>query len=220
MVDDRIHIYCMPGMGANSLIFEGLSLPHEQFQLHLLDWFLPERKMTLQGYAKQMCEQIKHPNPVLLGVSFGAMLVQEMSKIIPVSKVLVVSSVKSSKELPLKMRFARLTGAHKLLPTGLVDNVELLAKYAFGERLTKRMNLYQRYLSIKDKHYIDWSIHHMVNWSQTEPLPNVVHIHGDRDNVFPIKKIRDCTVVRNGHHAMIVHRAKWFNEHLPAIILS
>ncbi|MEL6306205.1 MAG: alpha/beta hydrolase, partial [Bacteroidota bacterium] len=175
MTDDRIHIYCMPGMGANSLIFEGLSLPQEQFELHLLDWFLPEGKMTLQGYAERMCEQIKHPNPVLLGVSFGAMLVQEMAKIIPVRKVLVVSGVKSSKELPLKMKFARWTGAHKLLPTGLVDNVELLAKYAFGENLTKRINLYQRYLSIKDKHYMDWSIHHMVNWSQTEPLPNVVH---------------------------------------------
>ncbi|MEO0507014.1 MAG: alpha/beta fold hydrolase [Bacteroidota bacterium] len=220
MADDRIHIYCMPGMGANSLIFEGLHLPHEQFELHLLDWFKPDSKMSLQGYAKKMCEHIKHPNAVLLGVSFGAMLVQEMAKIISVRKVIVVSSVKSSKELPFKMKFARNTGAHKLLPTGLVNNVELLAKYTFGENLKKRMDLYQRYLSVKDKDYMNWSIHHMVHWSQDEPLPDVVHIHGDKDSVFPIKKIKDCTVVPNGHHAMIVHRAKWFNEHLPAIILS
>jgi hypothetical protein len=37
---------------------------------------------TLVSYAKRMCEKVTHPNPVLIGVSFGGILVQEMSKII------------------------------------------------------------------------------------------------------------------------------------------
>jgi len=210
----------MPGMAANSSIFEEIHLPEDKFVIHTLEWFLPERGMSLHEYAERMCEKVKEPNPVLLGVSFGGMLVQEMAKIIQVKKVIVVSSVKSKHELPKRMIFAKYTKVHKLLPTSLVNNVELLAKYAFGESVTKRLHLYEKYLSIRDKYYIDWSIDQIVNWQQEVPPPNVVHIQGERDAVFPLVNIKDCIVVKNGTHTMIIHRARWFNEHLPTIILE
>jgi len=102
----------------------------------------------------------------------------------------------------------------------LVNNVELLAKYAFGEVVNKRLELYEQYLSIRDKYYIDWSIDQIVNWKQAQYPENLVHIHGDKDMVFPISHIKDCIPVKNGSHTMIIHRARWFNEHLPTIILE
>lgn len=210
----------MPGMAANPSIFENIKLPDEQFVTHTLEWFVPEKGMSLKDYAEKMCTLIKEPDPVLLGVSFGGMLVQEMAKIIPVQKILVVSSVKSKHELPKRMLFAKYTKVHKLLPTGLVNNVELLAKYAFGETVTKRLDLYEKYLSIRNKYYIDWSIDQIVNWDQEVPPNNVVHIQGEKDAVFPMTNIKNCISVKNGTHTMIIHRAKWFNEHLPTIILK
>ncbi|MET6991990.1 alpha/beta fold hydrolase [Sediminicola arcticus] len=215
-----IHVYFMPGMAANSTIFNQIILPSDIFEKHVLDWFLPERGMTLTEYALVMCLKIEHKDIVLVGVSFGGMLVQEMAKHISVKKVIVISSVKLTSELPKRMIFAKYTKIHKLLPTGLVNNVELLAKYAFGETVTKRLQLYEQYLSIKDKYYIDWSIDQIVNWNQATCPPNVVHIHGEKDNVFPIQYIKDCITVKNGSHTMIIHRFKWFNEHLPKIILD
>ena len=220
MPDNKIHVYLMPGMAANSSIFDGLQLPPETFVTHKLDWFLPKKKMSLNAYAHEMLKQVRHESPVLVGVSFGGQLVQEMAKIIDTRKVIIISSVKSKKEMPKKMIFAKYTKAHKLLPTGMVTNIELLVKYAFGENVNKRLELYEKYLSIRDKAYMDWAIDTMVNWNQEEPLPNVVHIHGELDNVFPIGNIKDCIPVKNGKHAMIVYRAKWFNENLPAIILE
>ena len=205
-------------MAANPSIFDGIQLPVDTFETHRLDWFIPEKGMLLKTYAEHMCERITHPNPILLGVSFGGMLVQEMAKLIPTQKTIVVSSVKSKHELPKRMLFAKYTKVHKLLPTGLVTNVELLAKYAFGEPVTKRLHLYEKYLSLRDKYYIDWSIDQIVNWDQEVPPDNVVHIHGEKDTVFPISNIKDCIPVKNGTHTMIIHRYKWFNEHLPAII--
>lgn len=210
----------MPGMAANSTIFDGIKLPTETFEIHKLDWFVPEKGISLADYAQKMCSKIQYENPVLLGVSFGGLLVQEMANYIETRKVIVVSCVKHEGELPKKMLFAKYTKAHKLLPTGLVNNVELLAKYAFGERVTKRLHLYEKYLSIRDKYYIDWSIDNIVNWKQTYPPKNLVHIHGEKDAVFPISNIKNCKTVKNGTHTMIIHRAKWFNEHLPAIILE
>ncbi len=210
----------MPGMAANSSIFDGINLSEETFQVHKLDWFLPKKGISFEDYAKEMAKLIVHNNPVLIGVSFGGLLIQEIAKNIPTRKVIVVSSVKSRNELPKRMIFAKYTKAHKLLPTGLVNNMELLAKYAFGESVNKRLDLYEKYLSVRDKYYIDWSIDKLVNWKQTRPLPNTVHIQGELDAVFPINNIKNCISVKNGKHAMIIHRAKWFNEHLPTIILE
>ncbi|MFK7812781.1 MAG: alpha/beta hydrolase [Maribacter sp.] len=220
MIDNKIHVYLMPGMAANPSIFKHIKLPEDQFEQHLLSWFVPEKNMTLSDYALKMTENIIHKNIILVGVSFGGMLVQEMAKHISTKKVIVVSSVKHESELPKRMLFAKYTKIHKLLPTGLVNNVELLAKYAFGETVNKRLELYEEYLSVKDKYYIDWSIDQIVNWKPGFCPDCLVHIHGEKDNVFPIGNIKNCIPVKNGTHTMIIHRAKWFNEHLPAIILE
>ncbi|WP_231563926.1 alpha/beta hydrolase [Zobellia amurskyensis] len=215
-----IHVYFMPGMAANSSIFKHIALPENKFAQHLLEWFIPEKNMSLEAYAKKMNENICHENAVLIGVSFGGMLVQEMARFKSFRKVVIISSVKNASELPNRMIFAKYTKVHRLLPTGLVNNMELLAKYAFGESVNKRLALYKEYLSIRDKYYIDWSIDKIVNWKPVEVIPGLVHIQGEKDAVFPIDKIKDCIKVKSGTHTMIIHRAKWFNEHLPTIILE
>lgn len=216
----KVPIYLMPGMAASPEIFEGIRFNESTFEIHYLQWFLPEKNCSFQDYAKLMNAKIKHDDPVLLGVSFGGMLVQEMAKHKPVKKVIAVSCPKHKNELPKRMLFAKRTKVHKLLPTKWVNNVELLAKYAFGETVTKRLELYEKYLSVRDKNYIDWAIDNIVNWEQTAPPKNLIHIHGEKDAVFPISNIKDCIAVKNGTHTMILHRAKWFNEKLPALILD
>ena len=210
----------MPGMAANSSIFKNIALPEERFEQHLLDWFVPNKGMSLKEYAAKMCEKIEHDNPVLIGVSFGGLLVQEMAKCIGARKVIIISSVKMKEELPKRLIFAKYTKIHKLLPTGLVNNIELLSKYAFGETVSRRLELYEQYLSIRDKYYLDWSIDQIVNWGSSSYDPGLVHIHGEKDAVFPIHHIKDCILVPNGTHTMIIHRYKWFNERLPTIILD
>ena len=220
MTLSKIHVYLMPGMAANSSIFENINLPEDRFEQHLLDWFVPEKGMSLSEYAQEMCKKVRHENAVILGVSFGGILVQEMAKCRPFRKVIIISSVKTKDELPKRLIFARYTKIHKLLPTGIVNNIELVSKYAFGETVTRRLELYEQYLSIRDKYYLDWSIDQIVNWSQSVYDPDVVHIHGEKDVVFPIHHIENCIPVENGTHTMIIHRYKWFNERLPTIILE
>ncbi|WP_224490997.1 alpha/beta fold hydrolase [Robertkochia flava] len=213
-----IPVYMMPGMAANPSIFEHVKLPEDRYEVIWLHWKLPREKETLVHYAQRMCKEVKHKNPVLMGVSFGGILVQEMSKLIPVRKLIVISSVKCRDELPYSMRVARKTYLHKLLPTSLVNNVEVLAKYAFGESVVKRLKLYERYLSVRDKRYLDWAIDQVVNWEQEKPIPGTIHIQGDRDPVFPADRIKDCIWIKGGTHIMIINRFKWFNEHLPELI--
>jgi len=220
MTTKKIHVYLMPGMAANSSIFKYIELPHDRFETHLLEWFVPSKGMSLEAYAKKMNSYIQHKDPVLIGVSFGGMLVQEMAKHMPVKKVVIISSVKRHSEMPKRLVFAKYTRLHKLLPTSLVNNLDLISKYAFGETVTQRLELYREYLFVKDIYYLDWSIDQIVHWKQDQCDPRIVHIHGDKDVVFPIHHIKNCITVKNGTHTMIIHRYKWFNERLPAIILD
>jgi esterase/lipase len=75
--------------------------------IHLLDWIDPQQNESLQSYASRLCEKITHNNPVLIGVSFGGIIVQEMSRIISCKKVVIISSVKSYKEFPIHILLGR-----------------------------------------------------------------------------------------------------------------
>lgn len=90
----KIHVYFMPGMAASSTIFERIKLPEEAFEMHMLEWFLPEKNETLQHYARRMANEVKHEEAVLIGVSFGGILVQEMKQFLKPKKVIIISSVK------------------------------------------------------------------------------------------------------------------------------
>ncbi|PQV47329.1 hypothetical protein CLV33_107111 [Jejuia pallidilutea] len=220
MSQEIIHVYLMPGMAASPLIFENIKLPKPQFKIHYLEWMLPKENELLSDYAFRMSKKIEHSNPVLLGVSFGGILVQEMCKYLDVSKLIIVSSVKSKQELPLKMQLAKSTGAYKLVPTQLASKIEVFEKYAFGKTMAKRLELYKKYLSVNDSKYLSWAIKEVLCWEQQNPPKGIVHIHGDKDPVFPIKYITDCTIIKGGTHIAIINKYKWFNENLPKIILD
>ncbi len=212
------HVYLMPGMAADSRIFANLKLPESRFKIHLLEWEMPGPDESLESYAKRMLKFLKHEKPVLIGVSFGGVIVQEMARFIDLKRLIIISSVKCKDELPSRMKFASRTGLFKLIPTGLVDYVDHFEKVAVGSFLKQRARLYKQYISITDKHYLDWCIKNMVNWKCEKPDENVVHIHGDKDEVFPVKNIRDAILVPGGTHIMIVNRFRWFNENLPELI--
>jgi len=220
MQNEIIHVYLMPGMAANPSIFEYIKLPKNQFEVHWLEWKIPIKKESLEDYAKRMIKEVKHDNVVLLGVSFGGMLVQEMSKYMTLKKLIVVSSVKSHRELPKRFKLLKYTKAYKFLPTQLVGNIDLLAKYAFGETIKKRVELYKKYLSVNNKAYLDWAIEQVVCWDQDAPNPEAIYIHGDNDFVFPHSCTDNCIIIKGGTHIMIINKYKWFNENLPKLILE
>ena len=210
----------MPGMAANPSIFNHIKLPEGDFTLHPLTWKIPLSQESLTDYAKRMLVEVTEENPVLLGVSFGGVVVQEMAKLIDYQKLIIVSSIKTVKELPRRMRFSKALKLYRLAPVSLVKHVDLVADYAVGDELKHKAELYKKYLSITDPVYLSWALENMLCWDQTEYAQDLIHIHGTADTVFPIKYIDDCIPVEGGTHAMIISKCRWFNAHLPELILS
>jgi len=216
----KIPLYFVPGLAANKKIFEYLSLPEEKFEVHFIEWILPlSIDESIESYAKRMCERITHQNPILIGVSFGGVMVQEMSKIIDANKVIIISSIKSKHELPTRLKLAQKTKAYKLFPTKVVENIENYDALFFTDYLKKRNELYKMYLSVRDASYLQWAIHNVLNWQQEKPLENTIHIHGNKDEIFPVKYIKNYTEINNGTHVMILDKAKTISKILEEMCI-
>lgn len=209
MNSEKIHIYFVPGLAASPKIFEFLKFPEEKYELHYLEWLLPlSDKESIVDYAKRMASLVTKSNPVLVGVSFGGIMVQEMSKHIDSKKIILISSVKSRDELPKRLKAIQLTKAYKLFPAKVITNIEEFSIYAFGDFAKKRVDLYKEYLTVRNTKYLGWAIYNVLHWKQPLPLENILHIHGNDDSVFPIKHIKNCVTIDKGTHVMILNKAK------------
>ncbi|RZJ67785.1 MAG: alpha/beta hydrolase [Flavobacterium sp.] len=215
----KIPVYFMPGLAASPEIFENIELPEDEFEIHLLEWTLPLPGEKLTDYAERMSKMITEENPVIIGVSFGGVLVQEMAQFVKPFRTIIISSVKCNSEFPLRMKMAKYTKLYKIFPTGMVQDLERFQKLPFGGKLRQRFKLYEKFLAMRDKIYLDWALEQIIIWDRKTPDPNVIHIHGEIDDVFPPKHILSGFIpVKGGTHIMILNKFKWINENLPKII--
>mgnify|MGYP000194262152 CR=1 FL=1 len=211
------NVYMMPGMAANPKIFDFISLP-KNFIIHYLEWEIPDINESLKDYSSRFLNKIKGENIVLIGVSFGGIIIQEISKLINPIKIIIISSVKSKNELPLIMQLSRKTKAYKFFNVKWINDFESLALFVFGPIVKNRIELYRKYLSVRDKKYLRWSIDKITGWNNDKYPDNLIHIHGTHDLVFPSIYIKDAIFVKKATHAMILVNAKWFNDNLPDLI--
>ncbi len=217
----KIPVYFVPGLAASPSIFENIKLPEDTFEMIFLEWQMPLPNENLQQYCQRWTQTFKHQNPVLVGVSFGGVIVQEMSRLIATRKVIIISSVKCNTEFPLRMRLVKYAGLYKLLPTSLLTRVKRLDSLPVGiTKIKKRLKLYERFLGIRDQQYLDWAIRELLLWDRCEADPDVIHIHGEADEIFPAKYIEKYVSVPGGTHIMILNKSRWLNKHLPEIILA
>ncbi|MVX34986.1 alpha/beta hydrolase [Myroides sp. LoEW2-1] len=215
---NKIPVFFFPGMTSSSLIFERINIDLDIYEPFYFEWLPIVEEQSLSEYCDRYIELMPQPNPVLIGVSFGGIIAQEISKKIEVRKTIIISSVRSSKEFPNLYRFARKTKLYKLLPTGKVNFFLKVYQFFLSKKHKERMIMYDKYLPLRSKGYLDWCIDKILNWNQESNLENVIHIHGEKDELFPIKNIENAIVLKGGTHAMILTKYKWFNSHLSNII--
>lgn len=213
MNSEKTHIYFVPGMAAGREIFRNIKFP-ENYKVHIIEWLIPGKGESLDDYSKRMALHVENENSILIGVSFGGVVVQEMSRFLNLKKLIIISSVKTRSELPRRMKIASSTKAYKLIPTSLVLSVEDLTRFSVGPKSKKRLSLYQDYLHVRNKQYLDWALEKMVTWDRQEKVKEVVHIHGDKDAVFPSKYIHEYTTIKNGTHIMILNKGREISKKL------
>lgn len=200
------HIYCISGFGADERVFSKLDFG--EHPVHFLSWFIPEKKESIEQYAKRMSENILHENPVLIGLSFGGIMSIEIAKIIKTYKIILISSVKSVHEIPLWMKLAGRTKLNKFLPLRSFRIIESIENYNLGIEKSDELKLVREYRRNISQAYTNWAIEQILHWKNEWQPENCIHIHGGKDHIFPVKNIKAGYIIPDGGHFMIMNRAE------------
>ncbi len=211
-------IYCISGLGADERAFSKLKI--EGYELKMIHWLMPQGKESIQEYATRMRSAIDEENPTLMGLSFGGMLCTEIAKQVAVKKIILISSIKSSKELPSWMRIVAMLRLNKIVPLKSTKLTQPIQNKMLGVQSAEEKALVACFRREVDLPYTNWAVNQAINWKNDWQHPNLYHIHGDKDNMFPIKNIKCSCTIKNGGHFMIMNRADEVSQYINSILLE
>ncbi|MBL4704519.1 MAG: alpha/beta hydrolase [Flavobacteriales bacterium] len=205
-------IVVLPGFGCDSTIFERLELPSEK--VIFLDWITPLKKETLQQYAARLItpEMRYSKQLVLIGHSFGGVVMQEIGQILQPEKIILISSLTSRKGLSRGLHLVRNLGLHIWVHKPTIKGT--IWMWRKGAGLQGEMKLkYKRSMNSLENRYYGWAVKNLARWN---PLPsehpNTHLIIGSADGVFSLKNADNPIVVEGGDHMMVFKKPKEVSE--------
>lgn len=202
------NIYYVSGLGADERVFTFLKISNvnETF----IKWLQPHTKETLASYSKRLIDQIDASKKVILvGLSFGGIVAQEIAQHIAVEKLIIISSVKSFKEYGIGLKLVRYTKIYKLIPSYILKwSNKLTADFYFGVTSKEESKLLKAIIDDTDQLFMVWAIDAIMKWKNNLGVrQGIIHIQGDADRIFTNRNIENATWIKKGGHFMIVNRA-------------
>ncbi len=202
-----IKCYCISGLGADETVFKFLTFPKNVVPV-FLNWLPVNNEESLEAYAERMNEGIEKTEPfLLLGLSMGGMIAVEIAKINPPRKLILISSITTSTELPKLYKLAGKYGMNSLLSPRILKNISVLKKW-FAFYQPAHRDLLIAAIRNADDNFINWAIPAITHWNNIEKPLSYIHIHGTKDNVLPASLTHPTHLINAGRHFMIVEKAE------------
>lgn len=214
-----MRVYFISGLGADRRAFRNIKLP-EGFDAVYLDWFLPFEDETLEAYAWRMSAAIDQSRPfVLVGLSMGGMVAVEINKMCRPAALILISSIPLSSCLPTLYRWAGAIGMHRWIPIKWLKSGMLLKRFFMVESLPDREQIIAM-VKEADPLFIRWALRAILQWRNKVAPQTYFHIHGDKDEIFPIRQVKPTHIVRGGQHLMVLNHAADVNRRLAEILAT
>lgn len=196
-------LYLIPGTGADYRFFSRLKL---DVKTKVIEWTEWGNANTIREYAEILSLQIdKEESFGILGVSFGGMLAVEMSKFLNPEKLILVSSAKTSLELPRIVRISRRARVHYVISPWLIKVIPFAGKIFGVSKKDKRF--FDNMINETPGGHLKKTIRSILYWENTILDSKIIHIHGSQDKIIPIKNIQNANVVEGGGHFMVYNMA-------------
>lgn len=209
-------LFLLSGLGADKRVFDFLELT--EFELHYIAWTKPFPGESLSEYSKRLLPQITERKPILLGVSFGGMIAQEIAKLIPVERIILISSARSGNAIPSYFKFMSKLKIQKLVPMSRLKKPNEVLYWLFGITSNRHKALVASIMADTDERFLAWAIEAIPKW-KSYTIPNhMVQIHGSDDRILSFQTAD--YVVQGGGHLMIVTRAKEISEIIKQVLAA
>jgi pimeloyl-ACP methyl ester carboxylesterase len=212
----QTNVYFLPGQGADERLFSKITLD-SNFTIKQIAYTIPEKRMTMKEVAQLLVNQIDTTKIFyLVGTSLGGMISVELADLIHPEKVILISSAKTSMELPRRYRFQQRFHLNRVVPKTMIKLGAIVLQPLVEPDRNKEKSTFKSMLRRKEKRYMKQSVEVIINWKRRSYAKNIVHIHGDNDHTLPIKNIKADYIIKGGSHMMTLTRG----EEINALILK
>lgn len=202
------------GMGADASVFlpQSLAFP----TLTVPDWLTPKGDDDLTSYCSRMADSLALTQPCIVGgASFGGIVALEMTRHLNALACVLIGSVRGPHQLPKRVRMLRpFSPALDITPLTLLQKSAASSAIAARNTGAEHFADVTRQFSNANADVLRWSARQILLWDSTYHDVDVRHIHGDRDNVFPISCVEPDEIVAGGGHAISMTHGPQVNEFL------
>jgi pimeloyl-ACP methyl ester carboxylesterase len=210
-------IVLFPGLGATEKLFSQYDFDGRE--TFVANFLVPERGEKLKPYCNRMIGLLpQRKDLILIGVSFGGIVALEISRMIAVKKIILISSIKSVKEKPDYFKWVRLFPVYRILPIPLLKWTIIHFGDWFTPKSLTEQDTFLAMVHEANPKIIRWGIRQTLRWSAGKFNVPVIHIHGSKDRLFPIRYIKADHVIRGGSHFMVIQRSVEINTLLKRLL--
>ena len=211
-------LYTISGLGADEKVLEKLTF-NQNIEVVHIPWLIPNIDEDSYEYIMRMSASIDDSEEFyLLGYSFGGIVVQEIHKLKPAKKIVILGSIRSDLEKSKLIKAGQKTNAIRYIPTRVFNGNTTLF-YSFFRKLFDPKNpKLTQYFRVKDPYYLKWSMDKVAHW-KFDKIPDVIQILADKDIVFPIKNSKPDFVIKNATHLFPATKPKEVSEILKTIFV-
>lgn len=211
--------YFIPGLGFNQDVIE--SILAQGLDIETINWIEPLINESIISYAFRMSDLIDNNQPItLIGHSFGGIIAQEISQIMDLDQIILISTCKSRAENSLSLKSLSPLKINKIIKKDLILKTFPLWSRNYGYETEDEMDLFKSMIKKCTDTYLSWALKSISIWQRNYDIDiPIIHIHGNKDRTFPIKNIKNVThIIEGGNHFMIYKKAKEIAEILKTYL--
>jgi pimeloyl-ACP methyl ester carboxylesterase len=209
-----VNVYLFSGLGADERLFRSFSLGNNH-KVIALPWIHPRTSQNLSDYAQLLSKTYNFEAPYALGgVSMGGMVAQELAAITQPQKLILISTVVSRDEFPALLKLAGALNLGSILQKPALEAIATIGD-KFTIKSTEGRQLFYDMLKDSDKDFMHFGTKAILNWEAPRVDVPTIRIHGTKDRVFPISKVKKVDIIIDGgNHFMIFERSTEISRRL------
>ena len=217
-----VRLILVPGLGVDDRVFapQRAAFP----AMEVASWIEPEKSESLAHYAERLAASLPASNSptVVGGLSMGGMLALEMARHLNARAVVQIASCDHPDAVMPLLTMSEPIGQRA--STGMLSLGKRVAALFVGRGGVPKEHrrLVQEMLRDMSIDFIRWAGFAVTHWAGlANPGVPVHHIHGTKDWVIPISRLRTppTRIVQGGAHVLNMSHEREVNEFL-AMVLS
>jgi len=208
-------IYLVPDLNADYRVFEAIHL--DGYETKILVWEQPLPNEPIEEYTKRMAKQVTHTAPIFIGLSFGGLIAAELTKLFPGSKLILISSIASRKEIPWWSKLGATLRMNHWFSGEFMKKPNAAIRWIFSIAPGHQRKLFDAILRDSDPVFLPWALNALLHW-KGNGAQRIHHIHGKKDRLLPFRFTTADVAIDDGAHFMIVSHGEKISRMLKEMV--